>query len=216
MNYAQCAETRAHFQTEELLIAKRPSLATMGGMLACFGSPLGKSGVGYDTCTQHGDNHDKSILVVRQPTAVMNNSPQVAKIIAKAFERDPLSANSEWGNDTTIEFRPDLASYIDRDLAAAAVMRGVYELPYDPNNIYSAFADSAGGTGGDSYTLAITFNKDGIITLAKLVEVRPIFQPAAVTAMLAEVCKSYHINMVTSDKYAGGFPEEQWKLNGIT
>src|SRR5208282_1549967 len=25
-----------------------------------------------------------------------------------------------------------------------------------------------------------------------------------------------HINMVTSDKYAGGFPEEQWKLNGIT
>ena len=53
---------------EELLIAKRPSLATMGGMLACFGSPLGKSGVGYETTISHGDNHDPSILVVRQPS----------------------------------------------------------------------------------------------------------------------------------------------------
>jgi len=101
-------------------------------------------------------------------------------------------------------------------VAAATVMRGVYELPYDPNHFYTAFADSAGGTGGDSYTLAITFNKDGIIHLAKLVEVRPIFQPAKVTAMLAVVCKAYHVNLVTSDLYAGGFPEEQWKLNGIT
>jgi len=155
----------------------------------------------------HGDNHDPSILVVRQPTAVMNNSPQVA---------DPLAANSEWGNETTIEFRPDLASYVDRDIAAAAVMRNVYELPYSPDHEYAAFADSAGGTGGDSYTLALTFNDNGVIVLAKLVEVRPIFQPAAVTAMLAEVCKSYHVSIVTSDKYAGGFPEEQWKLNGIT
>jgi len=196
---------------EELLIAKRPSLATMGGMLACFASPLGKSGVGYETTMSHGDNHDSAILVVRQPTAMMNNSPQVAKMIAKAHERDPLSANSEWGNAETIEFRPDLASYVDRDIAAAAVMRNVYELPYNSDNEYAAFADSAGGTGGDSYTLAITFNDNGIITLAKLVEVRPIFQPAAVTAMLAEVCKSYHVSTVMSDKYAGGFPRITWE-----
>jgi len=37
---------------------------------------MDKSGVGYDACMQYGDNHDKSIMVVRQPTMVMHPSEQ--------------------------------------------------------------------------------------------------------------------------------------------
>jgi len=49
---------------EELLTAKRPTLATMSGCFVASKSD-GQVWLGYDACMQYGDNHDKSIMVVR-------------------------------------------------------------------------------------------------------------------------------------------------------
>ena len=56
---------------------------------------------------------------------------------------------------------------------------------------------------------------DGVTVLDKIVEHRPPFNPSDVVKSLAEVCKAYNIGRIQSDRYAGGWPEEQWKLNGI-
>jgi len=200
---------------EELLTAKRPTLATMSGMLCCLGSPMDKSGVGYDACMQYGDNHDKSIMVVRQPTMVMHPSEQIARVVARAHDRDPLTADSEWGNDTTIEFRPDMASFIDRDEAQSCVSQGVYELPYDSERQYAAFADPSGGSGRESFGFAITYNDNGVVVVAKVVEIRPTFKPSEAIATLADICKQYHVYTIMSHRYGGSFPQEHWELNQI-
>ena len=85
---------------------------------------------------------------------------------------------------------------------------------------YVAFVDPAGGSGGDSMTLAIAHaERRGellILVLDLVREARPPFSPEAVVADFAAVLKTYRINRVTGDRYAGDWPGEQFRKHGIT
>jgi len=137
-----------------------------------------------------------------------------ARIIAKAFEDDPARAGAEYG----AEFRNDVAAFVTREVVDGCTAPGRHELPPLPGCRYVAFCDPSGGS-SDSMTLAIAHADSRDRTLAVLDavrEVKPPFSPEGVVIEFAEVLKSYGINRVTGDRYAGLWPRERFLTHGIT
>jgi hypothetical protein len=99
------------------------------------------------------------------------------------------------------------------------VIPGRKELPYRSGIRYRGFVDASGGSGRDSYTMAITHMEAmggqaiGVLDLVR--EVPPPFSPVAVTRTFAETFKSYGIHYICGDRYAGSWPSEQFNINGV-
>src|SRR5271166_1142847 len=77
-------------------------------------------------------------------------------------------------------------------------------------------AKSSGGT-SDSMTLAIAHRgeRDRVI-LDAVRERRPPFSPDDVVLEFAPLLKSYNIQTVRGDRYAGEWPRERFRMHGIT
>ena len=112
-----------------------------------------------------------------------------------------------------------LSAYITRLLVERMTAPNVTERPFVPGRTYMAFADPAGGSGRDSFTLGIGHNewRDGreIATLDVLLEAKPPFDPDLVAARMAEVLKAYGLRSVTGDAYAGDWPKTSFGRCGI-
>jgi hypothetical protein len=193
---------------EEILAALRPGLTTTGGMLLCASSPYAKRGVLWQADRKHRGKNTK-VLFWRAPTSVMN--PTVPQDdIDGAYEDDPAKASSEYG----AEFRSDVEAFISREALEAVVMRGVRELLPASGVRYRAFVDPSGGS-QDSMTLAIAHMDKDIAILDCTREVKPPFSPEAVVQDFCDLMKTYRINEVTGDKYAGEWPREQFRKYGV-
>jgi hypothetical protein len=83
---------------------------------------------------------------------------------------------------------------------------------------YHAFCDPAGGSGRDSFTLAIVSKdkKSGRIILDRIEERTPSFTPRSVVKEFSEILKDYRICKVTGDRYAGSWPSSAFEENGIS
>ena len=94
----------------------------------------------------------------------------------------------------------------------------VHERPPQPGITYTAFCDAAGGTGSDSFTLAVAhYDKAHETVIMDLCRERaPRFVPAAVIAEFAQQLKLYRISSVMGNSFAGGFHADEWTRNGIT
>jgi hypothetical protein len=104
-------------------------------------------------------------------TRTMNPSvPQ--RIIDEARERDPASAEAEYG----AQFRSDVESFVNRAAVEACVSVGVRERQSMSGVSYLAFVDPSGGS-GDSMTLAIGHQEDDVAVLDAIRERRPPFSP---------------------------------------
>jgi len=84
---------------------------------------------------------------------------------------------------------------------------------------YVAFTDPAGGSGGDSFTVAIAHAErrgDVVVFVLDLLrEKKPPFSPESTVAQFAEVLKAYRCTRVTGDRYAGEWPREQFRKHGV-
>lgn len=82
------------------------------------------------------------------------------------------------------------------------------------------FEDPAGGSGGDSMTLAIAESVRHadrlVLRLLVIREARPPFSPEAIVTEHAALLKAYGLACVTGDRYAGEWPREQFRKHGIT
>jgi hypothetical protein len=197
----------------EILASVRPGLATTGGMLCAISSPYSKRGELYTTWARHyGEKGDPKILVARGESRAFNPSlPQA--FIDRQMEKDPVSAASEYGAC----WRLDIEAFIDRLAVEACVDIGVYERPPRSGVRYFGGADPAGGSGADSYTLAVAHRAaDDTVVLDLLREARPPFSPEAITAEYAGVLKAYHVTNVVSDHWGGDWPAEQFRKHGVT
>ena len=86
-----------------------------------------------------------------------------------------------------------------------------------PEITYTAFVDPAGGSGADSFTLAIAhtdFDQHQILDAVR--EQRPPFSPESTVADFAVFLKTYRVSTVIGDRYAGEWPREQFRKHGIT
>lgn len=197
----------------EILAALRPSMLTIpSSMLLVASSPYARRGILWGAHRKYFGK-DGPILIWQAATRRMNPSvPQ--SFIDEAYEDDPISAAAEYG----AQFRVDVEAFISREIVEQCIEASVHERPYQRGITYSAFVDCAGGSGQDSFTLAIGHREktsEGAI-LDAIRERRPPFSPEAVVEEYAALLKSYRILRVTGDRFGGEWPAEVFRRYGIT
>jgi hypothetical protein len=203
------SDTSANPDTE-ILNAVRPGLATTRGPLIIASSPYARRGVLWDTYRRHyGPEGDSQILVAQGPTRTFNPSlPQ--SVVDRAIERDRTAASAEY----LALFRADIEGFVPLEVVEACV--GDYvEIPPAEGTKYFAFVDPSGGS-SDSFTLAVSHRQENQIIIDATRERRPPFSPEQTITDLCALLRSYRITQVTGDRYAGEFPREHFRKNGIT
>ena len=194
----------------EVLNALRPAMLTIpNAMLICLGSPYARRGAMYEA---HKENYgkDTDILVWQAPTRTMNPAVD-QKVIDRAYKKDPASASAEYGG----EFRSDVENFISKDVIDSCVVPGRHEIPYIRGIQYHAFVDPSGGS-SDSMTLAVAHKENETIVIDCLRERKPPFSPESVVLEFCDVLDSYFIKSVIGDRYAGMWPRERFKNQGIS
>jgi hypothetical protein len=196
----------------EILRALKPAMITQpDSLLIGLSSPYAKRGLLYEKHRDHFGRDNSNVLVWQADTATMN--PQVDKQeIAQAYRDDPLSASAEFG----AQFRSDLEAFVSADVVRACVDDGVFERPPEDRVRYFGFCDPSGGSGADSMTLAVAHRqKDNVIVLDALREVRPPFVPTTIVAEFVEVCRSYRVGKISGDRYASEWCQLPFREAGV-
>jgi hypothetical protein len=177
-------------------------------------SPSTMEGIVYRMHKRHyGPQGDPRIMVVQADTRSLN--PKLSQaVIDRAFEDDATAADAEYGG-------------VFRQLSTAFLERSIVERVTDavdarltlPGIQYLAFADPAGGTGRDSFTVAIGHKHldqgREIALLDALLEYRPPFDPDSVVKQVAETLGQWGISDVVADAYAAGWPISAFAKHGI-
>jgi len=194
----------------EVMTALKPALATTGGLIMAITTPYSRAGLAFETFKSCWGKPGPT-LVWKAGTSTMN--PTIDKgVIGRAMEEDPQAALAEYG----AEFRVDVSGFLAPEVVEAAVIPGRAVLPPAEKIQYTAFLDPSGGR-SDSFTMAIahfdTAARRGIVDL--VIEKRPPFNPAEVTAELAEVLKTYRTTRAGSDFYAAEWVSSAFQAHGI-
>jgi hypothetical protein len=200
----------------EIIGAIKPAMATVKNpLLIAISSPYARRGELYKTFRNHYGQETDSMLVVKGPTQLFNPAVPI-DVIADAFEDDAVKAGSEYGSlENGINFRMDVEGYVSLEAVQACVVIGRHELSKNMGYGYFGFADPSGGS-SDSYTGAVAHReRSGLIVLDAIREFKPPFSPEAVTKELCEFFQGYNIGLVQGDHYAGEWPAEQFRKNGI-
>jgi hypothetical protein len=133
-------------------------------------------------------------------------------VIDEAMQMNPSSAQAEYG----AVFRSDVEQFVSREIVQACVSTGVYERPPLSTISYKAFLDFAGGSGGDSMTLAIGHKDGTTVVIDALREQRPPFSPEFAIAQFVSLLKGYRIYTVEGDAFGGEFAREPLRKHGIS
>ena len=199
---------------EEILAAVRPALATVpGARVYGISSPYARRGVLWQAYEQHFGRDGDDVLVWCADTKSMN--PTVPeRIIARAFEEDAARAGAEYGHSGLVAFRADVESFLGPESLAAVIPPGRRELSPRDDVSYVAFTDPSGGS-ADSFTLAVAHNEQDRVVLDCVREVRPPFSPDAVVQEFAALLKTYRVDRVRGDHYAGEWPRERFAAHGV-
>ena len=191
----------------EILNAVRPGLATLDGPLIALSSPYARRGALWDAYRRYF-GHEGAILVAQAPTLTMNPTlPQ--RIVDQALERDPAAAAAEY----LAQFRDDIAAYITRDLVDSNARPRPLILPPVLGVHYSCFVDVAGG-GADEYTMAISHKEGQRRVIDGVWAERG--DPAQITENYVRIMRQYRISQCTGDRYAGSWPQIEFRRYGIT
>jgi hypothetical protein len=200
---------------EEVHNAALPSLAmTPGGGLVLFQSSVfRKRGLMFRKWKELHGRDDADDLCWFADSATMN--PKLpARVIDKALAEDAVKSGAEFLN----RWREDVSDFCPLDVLEACTDFQIVERPPQDGISYTAFADAAGGTGSDSFTLAIAHrehDKAASVLVDLVRERKPRFVPSSVISEYAALLKSYNITEIESDKFAGGFHSSEWEANGI-
>lgn len=199
----------------EILAAIRPALANLpGSILLAASSPYARRGELWRAYETYHGREGSDVLVWRSSAREMNPGLSAA-MIARELARDPARAAAEW----EAVFRADIESFISREAVEACTVPGRLELPPMSGQLYAAFCDPSGGSGGDAMTMAVAHREareDGEVAVLDAVrEVRPPFKPASVVAEFADLLRRYQVGTVTGDRYGGQWVSDAFKAAGI-
>ena len=196
----------------EVIAAARPGLLTTRGPLIMASSPYAKRGVLWDNYRKHYGSQGAPLILVAKGTTRDFNATIPQEEIERELERDRARNTAE----LLAEFRSDLETYVDIAVVEGCVGGHREMLPAAGTFYYSAFCDPASGSGQDSFTCAVAHKKsDGEIIIDAVREFRPFFSPSAVIDDLAILLKSYRIWQISGDHFAGEFPRELFRQQGI-
>jgi hypothetical protein len=133
--------------------------------------------------------------------------------IASQKRANPTAA-AEWN----AQFRGDVSAFLPDDLIEQAIdYARPIELPPMTNTSYRAFCDASGGTGADTYTLAIA-HRDGkyyVLDLCYGTSPGQSFDPDRVTQEYAAVCKRFGVGRILGDHYSANWVASSWARTGV-
>jgi hypothetical protein len=199
---------------EEVVGAAEPGMAMTpgGGLMILASSVHRKKGLMYRLWKElHGNNEAEAICWLASSRTMNPAMPE--HVVAKAKAKDLQRANAEFDSI----WREDVSDFIPGDVVDAVTDFGVLERPPIPGMTYAGFADPAGGTGRDSFSIAIAHSgPDGEAVLDCIRERPPRFVPAAVVKEYSDLLRSYRVSSVRSDRYASAWAGDEWARNGIT
>ena len=199
----------------ELLRALRPALARVpGSLLVVVSSPYARRGILWDAWRRYHQRPGDDVVLVQADTLTLNPTFD-RRAIETAYAEDPASAAAEYG----AQFRNDVEAFVAREAIEESVCIGRRELPPISSVRYEAVADPAGGSGTDSFTMAIghreTRKDQTVVVIDAVRETRPPFSPADTIRQYAELLKGYGLRSVRGDRFAGEFPRELFREHGI-
>lgn len=196
----------------EILAAVRPMLLTTRGPLFLASSPYAKRGILFESWKRDfGPDGDERTVVAKGASQAFNPSLPDAEIKA-ALERDPEWAKAEYLG----MWRDDIESFVCRDAVEACIDPDVRERPFVMGCRYHAFCDPAGGSGGDSMTLAIGHKVGERVLIDAIREIKPPFSPADAVSDFCALMKKYRIATVRGDRYAGAWVSDSFREHGIS
>jgi hypothetical protein len=198
---------------EEVVAAAEPGAAMVpdGGLTILSSSVHRKKGLMYRRWKELHGNDDVEDIVWLASSRTMNPAlPQ--KVVDKAKLKDLQRANAEFESI----WREDISDFVPRDVVDAAVDRGVLERAPMPGVEYFGFADPAGGSGRDSFSICIGHREpDNMVVIDCLRERPPRFVPKAVVKEYSDLLKRYRVSKIKSDRYASAWASDEWARNGI-
>jgi hypothetical protein len=198
---------------EEVVGAAEPGAAMVpdGGLTILSSSVHRKKGLMHKRWREFHGNDDAEEVIWLAPSRVMNPAlPQ--KVVDKAKQKDLQRANAEFES----VWREDISDFVPRDVVDAAIDRGVLERPPMAGIEYFAMADPAGGTGKDSFSIAIGHREPGnMVVIDVLRERQPRFVPKAVVKEYSDLLKRYRVSKIKSDQYAMAWASDEWARNNI-
>ena len=198
---------------EELIRGVLPGQAQFGDMsqLICITSPYRRSGFVHTAHKASFGRDDPTCLVLQGGSRDFNPLLD-KKMIAAAVRADPQGGRAEWLG----QWRDDLAQYVDADVVEACVVhRRTMLPPGGPDLGYRAFADPAGGSGKDSFTMAIAHREGETVVIDCAREAKPRFSPEQVVEEFASVLHGYGLTDITGDRFGGLWPREAFDRHGI-
>ncbi len=205
----------------EILTAIRGTLGRVsGGLLLVLSSPYAPRGELHAAVGSYFGRESESerdrVLVWNGDTRSMNPTYST-RAIAREFQRDPVSAASEYGMDGFVQFRQAQQSLLDDATLRQVIVGARRELPPLEGASYAAFVDAAEGSrSGDSMTLAIAHREGHRAVLDLIREVQPPFNPGQVIAtVFAPVLREYGCRVVVGDRHAVGFVAEGFGSCGV-
>lgn len=195
----------------ELVRAVTPGLARVqGSLLLAISSPFAQRGYMHDQWRRFYGVDDPRVLVAQLPTRAMN--PTISQeTVDEALADDETAARAEW----LACWREDVTALLSAADLAAVTIPDRTELPPNSRFPAMAFCDPAGGTGKDSFALAVGHREQDRVIVDKVVEIRPPFDPDVATREMAKVLGAYGVNTVVGDRYAGAWPASRFAAHGI-
>lgn len=200
---------------EEVVGAATPSMAACpdGGLLLLGSSVYRKRGYMYRQYKKlHGNDAADDVCWFAASRCMNPKLPEAT--VEAALADDAAKARAEFLN----VWREDVDDFVPLDVVEACTDWGTFERPRRPGVHYFAFADAAGGTGQDSFTLAIGHAENDAartVVIDVVRERKPRFVAADVICEFSELMRSYGMREVVSDKWAGGFSSDEWARNGV-
>jgi hypothetical protein len=131
--------------------------------------------------------------------------------VQAALLRDKQFARAEY----LAEFREDIADFISADVVDSCTAKDRRELPPSFAHHYCSFTDPAGGSGSDSFAVAVAHLEGERAVLDAVREVHPPFSPEKTVQEFCAFLKTYRVSEVTGDAYAGEWPREQFSKHGV-
>jgi hypothetical protein len=192
----------------EIVRALRPGRLTTKGPLIVISTPYRQAGIVWEAFKKHWGK-DGPILVWVADSLTMNPLLDAGEIEQELAE-DPEAARAEY----FCEFRSDLEDFLPLEAIEAVIIPGRFELPPVPNIRYLGFVDPSGGR-ADAAALAVGHAENGRIIVDSARRWPAPHDPGVVVGEMAGILKSYGLRRVIGDRYAGAWPEQEFKKYAI-
>jgi len=215
-----CADEIAFWENEddhtnpdhEVITAVRGALGRVSdSVLVALSNPYAPAGELFDAVETYYGRDDDDVLVWNADTLSMHPTYDT-RAIARAFKRDPVVANSEFGFEGFVAFRQARVALFDAEPVRACTVLDRRELPPVPGTRYYGFVDAAqGARSGDSMTLGIAHREGNRVVLDLVREAVPPFDPGSVIRdRFVPVLHEYGVASVVGDRHALGFVQAEF------